>query len=770
MKINKLASAIKIGLIASLTIISSSNADELDQEIEKIMVTGQKIDRSLQETAASVAVVTRKHIEQQNINDLYDVLERTPNVTGDFGSGFSIRGIDAFNVSGGGNSYLASVYVDGAALPQRMIQQGGFSTWDVSQVEIMRGPQSTLQGRNALAGAIVMNTLDPAYEWDAKSRFGFGQDGRQEAAVAFGGELIDNQAAFRFSGEKSDFDGVNKNLTTQKDSGYKDSETYRMKVLLEPSNMPEFSAMLSYTKNKNEMGVLWTDSHHEKPYDNRTVDFDSPTFEYTDTDLYNVELNYEINEYWSLTAVTSYSDSDYGYEWDGDRTPTTDSILNHDRIDETLSQEIRAVFQYDEFSGVIGGYYSDLEVESVAGGQRRLTFESLGVPQLLMAPAEYGGLGLPPQYASYILSMYANVDPVKIGTNSELYQNVTNSAIFADGLYEINEHWDIFVGVRWDREEQKNSSDDNYTIDNQEFLPDPGLIADPTTAYLISALNMQLLGMADDASGTEPLVDASFTAFLPKIGVSYHWTDDITTSFTAQEGYRSGGVGTNIAKATTHTYDPEYTKNYELSFRSVWLDGSLSANANIYYVDWQDQQVSIQLSSNVYDNETKNAGSSTVKGFEAELFYQYNSNFAFFAGIGRSTTEFEQFDIVLPTVTYDLAGRSFADAPEWTANIGATYSTNEGFFASINANFVDSSKYFANPWAEAEEGDANFDPENDSRTIVNTRIGYDWGNYSVYLVGTNIFDVEYLQRADGGSGTHTLGQPRNFTLRVQAEF
>ena len=199
MKTSYLTQAIRTGLLLTSTFALSAFAQEDISGVEKIVVTGQKIDRSLQETAASVAVFTEKNLEQQNITNFGEILAHAPNVNFDDYS-FSIRGIDAFNVSGGGNSYLASVYVDGAALAYRMIQSGGFSTWDVSQVEILRGPQSTLQGRNALAGAVVMSTKDPSYESDMKVRIGFGDYGRKDAAIALGGELVDNQVAFRFSG------------------------------------------------------------------------------------------------------------------------------------------------------------------------------------------------------------------------------------------------------------------------------------------------------------------------------------------------------------------------------------------------------------------------------------------------------------------------------------------------------------------------------------------------------------------------------------------
>ena len=138
-------------------------------KMEVVIVTGEKIARSLQDTPTSVAVITEQLIEEQNIGDFYESLSQTANVHGKVGGGFSIHGIDGFNVSGGANSFLASVYVDGAPLPQAMINKGAFSTWDVSQVVLLRGPQSTLQGRNALAGAVIMTTVRLSDEWSVSS-------------------------------------------------------------------------------------------------------------------------------------------------------------------------------------------------------------------------------------------------------------------------------------------------------------------------------------------------------------------------------------------------------------------------------------------------------------------------------------------------------------------------------------------------------------------------------------------------------------------------
>jgi len=754
---------------------TNKNIENL-QGIEKIVVTGQKIDRSLQETPTSVAVVTAKQIEEQQLYDFYDAIESTVNVTGSFGADFTIRGINSFNVSGGGNSFLTSVYLDGAPLPQRLISQGGFSTWDASQVEFLRGPQSTLQGRNALAGAVVVNTKDPTYEWQGKGRLVMGEYGQQEAAITIGGALVEDQIAFRFSGEKRDFDGFNENITRNETSDFNNNEFYRLKVLFEPSFIDDFSAILSASHHEIDTGVFWTEGGFEngieRGINHRINTFDAPTFEYNNTDIFSLDINYEMSDIWSFRSITTYSDAEWGYEWDGDASSAPDAILLNNRVDETISQEFRFTFEYEKLTGIVGAYYSDLEYNQVMTGQRNLALESLGVKSILVAPAEYGGLGLPPAYAGYIMSLYGDVDPVLLGQNDRQYSKVTNQALFADFTYTLTEQISIFAGIRWDHESQENSSDSLYSVDNAHLLPDPANAAlDPVTAQVVGGLNALLMQMTVDASGEKPLADNDFSEVLPKLGASYHWTEDLTTSFTYQKGYRSGGVGTNIGQGYSYIYDPEFTDNYELSLRSVWLDGQLVANANLYYLDWQDQQISVQLSENDFDTITDNAGSSVVKGFELELFYFPTDNLTITGGIGQANTEFKEFIVDTGSEQYDLSGKSF-EAPEWTANIAMTYQADSGWFVGVNANYANSADAFIEDWvlveAKAERGE-DYIPQIEARTLVNARIGYQWDNVSVFVIGKNIFDEEYFSQQDSG-GTQVIGKPRQMSLSLEGNF
>jgi iron complex outermembrane receptor protein len=752
----------------------TAQAEDNNQEYERIMVSGQKITRTLQETPASIAVFSTKKIEQHNLGEISEVLFEAANVHST-GYGFNVRGIDAFNVSGSGSSALASVYVDGAALPERLIRNG-FSTWDASQIEVLRGPQSTLQGRNALAGAIVMTTTAPTHEWNGKYRIQVGENGEQEAAIAVGGSLIEDQLAFRFSAEKEDFDGYNYNITRKEDADFKNDELYRLKLLYNPNEIPDFSAQLSFTRATTNEGIKSVNVPKSgDSFKQRVVTNNDPQTTISETDLTTLGVKYAFNDVWSLSAISTYSNLIYGWSnYDSDNGPEDNGTrANHEDI-KTFSQELILTFDNDQLSGLIGAYYFDQKLDQQFGGDNNLSLASLGLTSASLVQR----FGLDQATADFTVSQYAAFDPVIIDQLSTSKQQITSSALFADFTYEINEQWNIFAGIRWDRETQDYDDSVDVNVVNLAAMPNASNYPAPLN-QLVGGINAQLIAYVDDANKKSPITDGSFNEVIPKIGVSYHWSDDITTSFTFQKGYRSGGVGVNTATSTAFQFDSESTNNYELSLRSFWLDGDLMFNANAFYIDWEDQQVDVQLSANSFDTETKNAGSSTVKGFELEAFYQLSAEFELSASVGQAKTEFTDFVITIPTnstpIIFDLTGRSFADAPEWTANLAATYSGDNGIFANISMNYADSSSTNVNPYGEGRvEGDEGFDLDNDGRTLVNMKIGYEWESIGLYLIGKNVLDKEYISGAAFGSTRRvvreSLGAPRQISVSLQGTF
>lgn len=770
----------KVALSIALTFTAiasnqTAHAEDNNQEYERIMVTGQKITRTLQETPASIAVFSSEKIEQQNLGEISEVLFEAANVHSTGNGSFNIRGIDAFNVSGSGSSALASVYVDAAALPERLIRNG-FSTWDASQIEVLRGPQSTLQGRNALAGAIVMTTAAPSHEWNGKYRLQVGENGEQEAAIAFGGGLIEDQLAFRFSAEKEDFDGYNYNITRKEDADFKNDELYRLKILYTPNAIPDLSAQLSFTRATTDKGTASVNVPESgDPFEQRFVTNNDPQTSVFETDITTLEVNYPLNDIWSATSVSTYSDVTAGWNnFDSDNGPEDGGTRFNNESIKTFSQEFRLTLDGDRLSGLIGAYYFDQDLTSKFGGTNNISLPSVG----LTSDSLVKRFGLDQATADFTINQYAGFNPIVIDQLSGSNQQIKSSALFADFTYEINEQWNIFAGIRWDREDQDNADTQSFNVANLAAMPNASNYPAPLNS-LIGGINAQLLTLVGDANKKTPIADASFDEVIPKLGISYMWNDDLTTSFTYQKGYRSGGVGVNTAKSSSFQFDSESTSNYEFSLRSFWLDGDLMFNANAFYIDWKDQQVDVQLSENSFDTETKNAGSSTVKGFELEAFYQLSAEFELSASVGQAKTEFTDFVITIPTnsepTVFDLTGRSFENSPEVTANLAATYSSDNGIFANISMNYADSSNADTNPYSRGlQEGDDNFDLQNDSRTLVNMKMGYEWESIGLYLIGKNVLDKEYISGAAFGAGRrvvkHNLGAPRQISVSLQGTF
>ena len=784
MKRSLVSVALNMALLPAVILSHTTHAEQVtpdsDKKIETIMVTGQKIARSLQETTTSVAVLTPEQLEQQQINSFDDVMINIANTHSDNNRSFSIRGIDGFNVSGGGNSFLASIYVDGAPLPADLVRAGAFSTWDAQQIEVLRGPQSTLQGRNALAGAVILNTQNPTYDWQGKYKLTVGSHGHQDLGVAIGGGIVDEQLAFRFSAEETSDDGTVKNTFDNSDASASDEHTYRLKFLYEPTNLEGFSAQLSLMNAERSYGTTTLAiAEGQNPFENRITVFNDPRRRKTSSDLASLTLQYDIDDHLSIASYTTYSTVDTSFVWDSDYVakrgiePTVDtgSTRSNDSNIDTLSQELRLTFDYDSFSGVLGGYYFNADSESTSTGLNHYQLSRFG----LSSDGLQAQFKLPKNIADLVYSQYDAFNPATTEIYTQLSSEVTSYALFADGVWHLNNQWDLLAGIRFDKEKQSNANDAKYTILNQDKMPNPANYAGTPLegiTPLIAGINNKLLAFAAQASKTAPMVDASFNTLLPKIGASYHINDNATASFTYQKGYRSGGVGVNQATSQIFEYDAEYTDNYELSYRSTWLDNKLTVNANLFYIDWKDQQVDVQLSTNTYDRETKNAGSSKVQGFELELNYLVSNNLTAYAAIGYSGTEFTNFKISIPVADgfkeTDLSGRRFM-APQRTHNLGLTYQADNGFFTNLNLNYASNAPTAINPERNGDKpGDPYYDLHNDARTLVNLQIGYEWESVGVYLIGKNLLDEEYF--TSNGVRNPDLGKPREFALNIRGVF
>ncbi len=310
--------------------------DERGNRIETIIVTGEKVDRSLQETVTSVGIVTGEQLEQDAIVSLGDAFDYIANVNlGNSEGGFSIRGIPFDNLLGAGSAPLAQIYVDDVTLGDQTTRFGANAIWDVAQVEVLRGAQSTVQGRNALAGAIIIRTVDPTYEWTGKARSIYlNSDEGDEYSYAFalGGPIIDDVLAFRVSGERRESDGYVSNPVTGEDGAdFYDQWQGRVKLLFEPVD----SVRALFTFNYVQATVADALSDRRSRDENGFVNFTDvvpgneslrqtyvnvPDFNENTQYNYSLRVSWDVNDAITLTSITAYSDATNDERLDTDGT------------------------------------------------------------------------------------------------------------------------------------------------------------------------------------------------------------------------------------------------------------------------------------------------------------------------------------------------------------------------------------------------------------------------------------------------------------------
>jgi outer membrane receptor protein involved in Fe transport len=740
-------SALALCLSATLPLMAQQSPDGAADEaaIEKITVRGEKTARSLQETTSSVAVTTALRIEQENLQSLFDVLSRTANVSQMYGNrGFTIRGIAD---EAGAPNPLATVYLDGAALPSQIGDSGPTDLWDIAQVEVLRGPQSTIQGENALAGAIILRTEDPTMDWNAKARLLWSDPSDRRIAFAGGGPLIEDELAFRLAVEQRDFDGFVYNPTRNTEEDTVDALVARAKLLWTPSTLPGFTARLSFMRDDHEGPYMYSYSRLDEDdyFNNRVNTSNRPNTTDIVSDVSTLELSYEFSDAWSLSAVTSSTSSDAMRSYDNDLTEAERAFGNTDENYDSLSQELRLHFTVDKFRGLVGLYGSKREADY------KITTLSNVVTPLGTIAAVLQANGLDTTTANYLANLYGQSLPlIPVDYHNDAPSESENKAIFTDLEYQFTTEIALLAGFRYDNEKYTYASE--TTANFVGILPDPLAFGAAGTALntAVTGINYAVLGLVADANGITPSSTRDFTAFLPKLGLRWDYSTEQSLAFTAQRGYRSGGSSYNIARSEIFAYEPEFTTNYELAWRSSWLDNSVTLNSNLYYIDWKDKQVTASFGLNNFDTHTVNAGKAHLYGLELEARQRLNNSVDWYSSYGFSRTQYDQFDAILGASITDYAGQEFAYAPRHTFAIGSNYYFADSWSANLNANYR--SSVFMNVGVS--------DQELSSRTLVNAKLSYDADVWSVYLFANNLLDKGYVQYRWPAEPNAIFGDPR----------
>ena len=369
-------------LVISASLYSGFTIAEDEQElesIEKIIVIGEKADRTLKDTASSVSVITEETLRSiQNIT-VSQAVSEIPNVVALTGAVPDIRGVSGngsasgFNGVTGGARARVSTLIDGVAEPFMADLTGDSGIWDVEQIEVFRGPQSTSNGRNSLGGLIYIKTKDPSYDWEGAARVGYrNQDQYVDTSVMASGPLIDEQLAFRFtgqllSGESYDNSVIYEDHDPTFDLDELKTTRLKAKLLWKPSALDDFSALLTISDNseKGDTGRKYFKAANPWDYiptGQRYMDTDSTTV--------SAKFDYKASNNIAFDLLIAGMDYQWGFETYDSKIEDR-QILTTEEQNLTIDGKMRFGLNNDALYGFVGLAYFEREqdYESVGGSE-----------------------------------------------------------------------------------------------------------------------------------------------------------------------------------------------------------------------------------------------------------------------------------------------------------------------------------------------------------------------------------------------------------------
>lgn len=743
-------------LIAAALGVGLCSAPAIAQTTREIVVTGERVERSLEETTPSVEVTTEGEARVRGLARLSDLIERTPNASPVYGSGgFSIRGISNIGVSNAGEAPTVNVYLDDIPLAPTFMHAAPTDFWDIRQVEIWRGPQSTLRGQNALAGAIVIETADPDLaRVTARARALLTDEAERTFALAAGVPIVTDELAVRAAVSTTRKDGFVRNLTRGTREDREERDMVRAKLLWSPSALPGLTARLGYSHFRRRGGYFSVFARTDRPdIDGRVATDNLPNRTDLDFDGLSAQLGYEIGPRLSLVSATTWSKVREASTFDGDSGPADRAWSEQTRGYRTLTQELRVAYAGERLSGVAGLYWFDRSLASRTRSRTEVP-TPLGTIAALLAAG-----GLSPAQATGVAAAYGAALPaIPVDFDGSFPTEVRTLAAFADLRLHLTDRLSLLSGLRIDRFSGKNG-----TFQQARFV---GIYPDPAgfgaLAPAVVQINAAVGGFVAQANGAVPGQEQRSTALLPKAGLLMAWSDALSTSFVAQRAYRPGGQSVNIARGAAVPYTAEFAWNFELALRARLAGGRLQLNANAYWMRWRDQQVSVNFGLNSFDVNTVNAGSSQLFGIEADAAWRLREGWTVRAAVGYARTRFDTFRVEQLGTISDLSGSEFAFAPHLTLSLGTEVHLVNGLAGSL---FVTHSgaAYGA---VGANQRAWPVDP----RTSVDLRLGYEGWHWSVFVSARNLLDDTAILYKAPTEPRAVLSQPRTVGLEFSARY
>ncbi len=759
MKISPVYGRVALGVAASALFANSAIAQrQMSSTLDEVIVTAQKREESIQDIPVSVTALDSGAIEKTYARDLLDVTGAAPNliidpVLGNGTAAISIRGMQLNDVEKSFDPAVA-VYMDGiylATTTGALLQ-----IWDAEAVEVLRGPQGTLFGRNTIGGLVHVRRKQPTGEFGGRVTGTFGDFDRVDLNATINSPSIANDT-LKFKGTLiyQDGGGYFDNTSRGVDEGDTDFLGLTGMVLWEPND--EFSAWLTYDHFDDETptrpvssltqagevfdefcnpatGVLCGNvPSNAEAHRTPTTTLDAQA--HVKTDALTLNMEWQLDDKHALFGVFGWRDTDEDaiQEFDGLGAAAPAFPANGDFFwterPQTLEQTSLEVRWHAD--------WADGAIKTVAG--------------LYFLDSKY----TLDQITNSLIFFGVPVNPGDIvTTRPQFVQETETFAVFGQLDWDINDNWQLSVGARFTDEEKEACG--NQRVE----LLDIGIV--PVRSY--GATSLALCNSDDpfyEANGTNPITGAqvprtgveSWDAVTPRVALTYRFNQGIVYG-AYTEGFRSGGFNGRAATAfSLGPYDPEDVQTFEIGAKTQWADDRVQLNATFFTTDYEDKQEDVVFPDPVAITETvvQNASGASIDGVELELIAVPTEGLTLTASAGFLDAGYDNYLIPDPFqstptnfVFIDQSGFDLRRAPERTFALNGLYERPlaNGAFLVFSANYLWRDDY----WIIArtnntQPGTPGFNP---SYGLLDASISYETERWRLSLFGKNLTEDDYF--------------------------
>ena len=776
------------------------------QILEEIIVTAQKRAQGVNDIGITVNAFSGEQLRDLGFNTAEDIALLTPGLTINETAAtgvplYTIRGVGFQDYSTAASSTVG-LYFDEVAIPYTVMSRG--LVFDTQRVEVLKGPQGDLYGRNTTAGQINFVSNKPSQEFESGFTAGFGRFNVFDLEGFVSGGLSDAiQARLAFKTIQSTA-GWQKSLTREDQLGEKDATALRALLNIDLTDSTSLLFNLHAVDDQSENkantaynGTIEGRNEFERPYtpldqylfgtkadetppwystdDNRaagwTNSYTSPisgrTFNLRprrDNTLRGLSAKLEMGlRGMTLTAITAYDKfkREEANDWDGGFYNDSSNINTTDL--SVFSQEIRLSGDTDVLSWILGLYYSKDEIDEYY--------------HYFMSDSVFGRGSIP-----FGVELFAATPIVELDTKYD--QKTSSQAAFGHLEWQFTNTLRLTMGLRYTQERRDWAG--------CTFVADDASLAGFLNAQFGSTLGAGDCGTIDDdpASPTYifaliggPDVNNAFHVFrntidtgkwMGKIGLDYALSDDVLLYATYAKAFKSGGFNGANSNTTQQLapYGEEELSSVETGFKAMLLDGSMQLNAAAFwydYTDKQEQDRAVTFVGNI--SGLTNVPKSRINGAELELQWLPAPGLDINFGIAYLDTKVEQWDAVdndasawPVVVTRDASGLELAQSPKWQYNGLAKYE-----WSIMGALMMEVALDFS--YKGKTTGGAAPSGATDAYTIYNTRIaiGQADGKWRLLLWARNLADTYYYPAAyTGGNGPYvrSVGMPRTYGVSL----